>query len=140
MNQYTILGFAGALLVSFLLGGALGWHEMAVRVPAKLDAQQSADAAVCQKSQQLTKDTNDALHKSRDDIASKLAALKLQHTSACVRPSSSPRLPNGGEQHAGQNGAGVNTDWLRDYAAEAELYRQSLSDCAGFVAKERAAQ
>lgn len=139
-NPYVVLGFVGVLLVSFSGGGLLGWHEKAIRVPAMLESQQTIDQQACAKVQQLTKDANDVLQKDRDGIAAKLAALRVQHPSTCVRVASSSNLPAGGGQHAGQDGNGLNSGWLRDYAAEAEQYRAEVMVCTEFLANERQIQ
>lgn len=138
INPYLIIAAIGALLVSFISGGVLGWHEKAIRVPALLEAQQTTDQKECTKAQQLTKEANNVLQKNRDSIARKLAALRLQHPSTCVRVSSPSELPVSGDGHAGQNGSGLSTDWLREYAADAESNRKSIIECMDFVARERA--
>lgn len=139
INPYLILGAVGALLVSFLGGGMLGWHERAIRVPEELEAQQTTDQQACAKSQQLTKDANDVLQKDRDTIAARLNALRLQHPPACVRVAKPAVIPASGAEHAGQDGAGtgISSDWLREYAAEAEGYRSQVSVCVDFLKKER---
>lgn len=137
MNQYLILGAVGAFLMSFLAGGILGWHEKAIRVPAMLEAQQTTDKQACAAAQALTKETNDALQKSRRAISAKLAAYKLQHPSTCVSVTSTTNVPNSGAEHAGSNGTGLNSDWLRYFAATAEQYRAQIAMCVDFLAKER---
>ena len=143
LNPWVILGIVGALLVSFTSGGVLGWHEKSIRVPAELMAQQDLDTKACTKAQQLTKDANDALQKSHDVIAAKLKSLKLQHPSTCVHPASSSRVSGSGPVNAGQDGSGtpgINTDWLRGYAAECENYRAEVTECSTFLKQERAQQ
>lgn len=139
MNPYLIIASIGALLVSLLGGGAIGWHEEKIRVPAILEAQKTTDQTACEAAQQLTKDANDALQKDHDVIAAHLNALLVQHPAACVPVSGSANLPNGGFKYAGQNGSGLNTDWLRGYAAEAESYRREVIICTQFLTEERAA-
>lgn len=138
MNPYFILGAVGALLACFIAGGATGWHEKAIRVSALLEAQQAADQQTCAKAQQITKEAQNALQKDHDDIAAKLAALKLRHPGTCVPVPGKTQLPASGGKHAGQDGAGVSTDWLRDYAAESETYRASLVICEKVLDDERA--
>lgn len=138
LNPYLILGLLGAYLATFIAGGVLGWHEKSIRVPSLLDKQQIADQQACASAQAKTQEANDALQKDRDLIAAKLAALKLQHPTTCVPTACSPHVSGSGAGHAGQNGAGINTDWLRDYAAEAESYRSQLVICKQFLDSERA--
>jgi hypothetical protein len=137
MNQYLIAGVIAGLLVAFLGGIGLGWHERAIRVPAELEAQQTADQKTCSEAQQLTKDANDELQKDRDTIAANLSAYKLRVPASCVRVSSRPKLPSTGTKHAGSNGAGLSSDWLRTYAATAETYRSELGVCIDFLHQER---
>lgn len=137
LNPYIIIVALGLLLVSFVTGGLLGWHERAIRVPAQLESQQTIDQQACEKVQQLTKDANNDLQKSRDDIAARLSALKLQHSPTCVRPTGAANLQPGGPKHARPDGTGLSSDWLREYAAEAEQYRREVMVCTGFLAKER---
>lgn len=139
LNPYLIAVVLGALLVSFIGGGLLGWHEKTIRVPALLEGQQSVDQQECQKAQLITKGVNDVLQKERDDIARKLALVKLQHPATCVPVTASPKLPSTGSEYAGQNGSSLSSDWLRDFAAEGEQYRQELGSCIDFLAIERQA-
>lgn len=137
MNPYLMLGAIGALLVSFAGGGLLGWHERSVRVPEELIEQQNVDAKECQKAQQLTKGANDALQKNRDTIAAQLDAYKLQHPPTCVRVTGTANVPGSRPEHAGSDGEGINSGFLRDYAAKAEEYRSEVNICAGFLQAER---
>lgn len=141
MNPYLLSGALGAVIVAFLVGGFFGYQYRAGKVPAELFAQQTTDTKECDKSQAITKGSNDALQKDRDTIAGKLAAVSLQHPSACVPVARSPHVCSDGQQHAGQDGnspaTGVSSDWLRAYAADAETYRSELSVCTGFLASER---
>ena len=135
------IGLAAAAALAILITGfCVGWHEKALRVPALLEAQKAEDVNACTQAQQTTKEANDALQKDRDDIAARLASLKLQHPAACVPVACKAHIPARGDEHAGQDGAGfgLNTDWLRDYAAEAELYRSQLMVCTTFLDQERA--
>lgn len=97
----------------------------------KVAAQIAADKAACASAQAITKEANDELQKNHNAIASKLDALKLQHPSACVSVGSGPKLSSGRTKHAGQNG--ISTDWLRDYAAECEVYRSEVTTCVNFL-------
>jgi len=124
-----------AIAVAFALGGALGWHERALRIPALLEAQKVADAKECDKDKQITRKANDELQKDRDSIAQRAADYKRLHPMRCVIPTSSPELLSGGRGYANKNG--ISSDWLREYAAEAELYRRQLITCIEFLDSER---
>lgn len=137
LNPYVIAGAIGLLLASFIGGGFLGWHEKSIRVPAELQSQEVVDALECSKAQQLTKVENDQLQKDRDGIADKLSTLQLQQPPTCVRVASSPDISNSGAKHAGQDGNGISSIWLRKYAAEAEQYRSEVTVCNDFLAEER---
>lgn len=137
MNPYLMLGVLGALLVSCAASGWLGWHERAARVPAELTQQQNVDAKECQQAQQLTKGANDALQKNRDAIAAQLDAYKLQHPPTCVRTAGATDNSGSRPEHDADNGASIDTGFLRDYAAKAEEYRSEVNICAGFLQAER---
>lgn len=137
-NPYLIIAAIGTLLVSFVAGGVLGWHEKSVRVPALLEAQQTIDQKACEQVQLVTKGANDALQKNNDVIRARLRALRVLHPATCVRVSGATDIQNGGGEHAGQNGNGVSSDWLRGYAAEAEHYRTEVMVCTDFLKAERA--
>lgn len=140
-SPYLLIGVLIALLVSFLGGGVCGYRWEANRVPGFLEAQQTVDQKQCDIAQLVTKGANDALQKDRDAIAAKLNTLSVQHPRACVRIASTPKLPASGSKPSGQNGDGpsVNSDWLRAYAAEAELYRDEVNVCQKFLEDERKA-
>ena len=77
----------------------------------------------CNDQQTRTKEANDALQQTAADISSKLASYKRLHPSACVMPGKGKAQPSaGGSGHA--DGDGISSDWLREYAAQCEAYRQ----------------
>lgn len=117
-----------AVLVAFLAGGAIGWHQKSLRIPALLEAQKTADATACLKEQTITKERNDALIKERNRIAADAARYKRMHRDTCIYPAGAGKLQSTGGEHA--NLHGISTDWLRDYAALCETYRVELIDCA----------
>ncbi len=100
-----------ALMVatSLMTWRVLGWREDAGKL------------ASCQESATKLKETNDALQTSRDIIASRLADAKRVRP-ACI-PIKQPNTFQAGAEHAGENGTGISSEWLLEYAAEAELYR-----------------
>ena len=137
MNPYLIIGALVAVIVAFIVGGVVGYEYRAGKVPAELLAQQNTDVSECQKVQQVTKVENDKLQKDRDDIAAQLA-LSLRQPSTCVRVASSPVIPSSGSKHADHNGNGLNSSWLRQFAATCESYRTEVMVCTDFLAQERA--
>lgn len=137
MNPYLIIGALVAVIVAFIAGGVVGYEYRAGKVPAELLAQQNTDVSECQKVQQVTKVENDKLQKDRDDIAAQLA-LSLRQPSTCVRVASSPVIPSSGAKYAKHDGNGINSSWLRQFAATCESYRTEVSVCQDFLAQERA--
>lgn len=137
MNPYLIIGALVGVIVSFIFGGIVGYEYRAGKVPAELSEQVNADTKACDKTQAITKGSNDALQKDHDAIAAKLDALRLQKPARCVPVARTPNIPSTWQQHAGQDGAGVSSDFLRAYAAEAETYRTELTVCTDFIAAER---
>lgn len=117
--------FLGGFYIAVALGvwQVLDWREKAHRTEA---AESARDAAIeqCAKDKLVTKETNDALQKSRDDIARRLADLKRMRPAQCVPIASATHPTDGGWQYAGSNG--VDSDTLRDYAAQCESYRAEL--------------
>jgi hypothetical protein len=117
-----------AVLVAFLAGGAIGWHQKSLRIPALLEAQKTADAEACLKEQNNTKERNDALIKERNRIAADAARYKRMHRNACIYPTGAGKLQPTGGEHADVHG--ISAEWLHDYAALCETYRVELIDCA----------
>lgn len=130
MNQYLI--YALIALGLFASGVATGWHEKALRVPALLEAQQTADNKQCNIDKQISRETNDQLQKDRDSIADRLTTLLMQQPAKCVPVTGKTQLSTSGKPgHAGQNG--IRSQWLRQYAAECETYRREVTSCVGFI-------
>lgn len=134
MNQYII--YALIALGLFTAGGATGWHEKALRVPALLEEQKTADNKQCETDKQTTKEATDALQKNRDDLAQRLGALKLQHPATCVAVTGAPDLQHRGNRSAGHNG--LSSDWLYTFAADqCSNYWRQLKVCDKFLDDER---
>lgn len=131
MNPYAIYTIIGAVL--FFAGAGVGWHERVLREPALLESQKEADEAQCKTDKQTTKEANDALQKDRDIIATRLHALELRPSPSCIPVAGKTKLSGGGHEHAGQNGGGLSTLWLRQYAAECEGYRTEVITCTNFI-------
>jgi hypothetical protein len=126
LTRYKI--WLAVVLVAFLAGGAIGWHQKSLRIPALLEAQKTADAEACSKEQSNTKERNDALIKERNRIAADAARYKRLYRNTCVYPTREGELQHTGGEHA--NVHGISAEWLSDYAAVCETYRIELIDCA----------
>lgn len=125
-----------AILAIFTGGVGLGWHEKSLRVPGLLQAQQTADAGQCTKEKAVTKEATDALQKSNDDLANRLAALKLQRPTRCIPVAGTADIQHRSDRPAGRDG--LSTDWLYTYAAEqCSSYWRQLKICDKFIDDER---
>ncbi len=126
-------GAIGAFALSFLLH-IVDVHRIEANWQAKLDQQKIELENQCKADQTITKEANDDLQKKYDSIAGKLAASKRMHPARCIIPAPSKTIASsGGNGHAGQNGTGLSTDWLRDYAAECETYRSQRISLEKFI-------
>lgn len=132
-SKYWLLAMVMLSLGAF----AMGWHEKALRVPALIEDQKTSDLKACNIDKQITRKANYELQKDRDAIAQRAADYKRLHPMRCVIPANSSDVRAGGDGHAGQDGAGLSTDWLRDYAAECNLYRSEVISCINFLSEER---
>jgi hypothetical protein len=126
-----------ALLGCLILGAVGGYYFCKSGIPAQLTDQQTTDKKECEAAQQITKDANDALQKSRDSISSQLDALRLQHPTTCVRVTGRADVSGAGNKYAAANGNGLSSDWLRAFAAQCESYRSEINVCVDFLAQER---
>lgn len=139
MYPFDWLKIAGGAFVGFML--AFGLHEVDMYFVDAAHARDLASLKVelqaeCDADKKITQEANYALHKQMDDVARKLAAAKRMRPSRCIVPSSNPAgVIGSGGQHAGQDG--ISSDWLRDYAAECEIYRQERVTLDKFIADER---
>lgn len=121
-NLKTIAAVAAALAVAYALH-SLSMAAAEAEKTKALSEQAAAYTSQCDADKAKTKEANDALQKSNNDIAARLARYKRLHPNACVVPQPGGTVaPGGGAGHAGGNG--ISTDWLRDYAARCETYRQ----------------
>lgn len=121
-NLKTIAAVAAALVVAYALH-SLSMAAAEAEKRKALSEQAALYTSQCDADKAKTKEANDALQKSADDIAARLARYKRLHPNTCVMPQADGTLPaGGGAGHAG--GDGVSTDWLREYAAQCEAYRR----------------
>jgi hypothetical protein len=116
------LGAASAFALSFLLH-TVDVDRLEEKQAIALATQKTAMEKSCAEDKAITQGANDALQKNINIISSKLAASKRVHPANCLLAAPiKTDTSSGGGQHAGQNG--ISSDWLRDYAAECETYRQ----------------
>jgi hypothetical protein len=107
-------------------------HRVALAVQIKADGEQ------CDAEKKVTKDATDALANDRDDLARKLAALKLQRPASCVPISRSSAVLNQKGRPARRDEQGLSTDWLYDYSAsQCSTYWRQLKVCDKFLDDER---
>jgi len=105
---------------------------------SRIAAQKDADVAECNVDKQTTKEATDALQKNRDELAARLAALKLQRPASCVLVTRSTNVLNRGDRPARQNERGLSSDWLLDFSAnECSNYWRQLKVCDKFLDDER---
>lgn len=115
LKNWKIIAVAVPLLL--LLALVNHWRLKA----SELDVT-NAKLSSCLATAKLTKETNDALQVSRDDVASKLASYKRLHPSTCVVLRSNAKQVGTGP--AGGDGAVTGTsDDFRDFAAKCADYR-----------------
>jgi len=118
-----------AIPSALLLLQVWSWRSEALKVPALNAALNS-----CESGKQITLEANDALQKSRDVIADKLASSKRMFKT-CVPISNSTNTAASGGEYAAKNG--LPTSSLLDYAAICETYRQQRVILEKFIADER---
>ena len=104
---------------------AMTWAEASKQDALK--AQAALLTADCTAKQKVAKETNDFYQKTIGVVNARLKRSSML-SSKCVAISSDPtQLSAGGYEHAGQNG--LSTQWLHEYAAEAEEYRTQRIAC-----------
>lgn len=121
---------------------AIGWllHVADVDILKHRQAVALADlnnqlVAQCERDKAITKEANDDLQRQKDIISNRLNdALRVQ-PSLCIvpQPAHAADTAASGAKHAGQNGRGINSSWLRRYAAECETYRQQRLTLEKFI-------
>ena len=111
--------------IIFTVGTIVGWNVSGWisdwETSAKLMKQASAMTLQCDNATKRTKDANDELQKNYARIRNRLAADRLRG-SKCTIPLGSEALAILARAgYAGHDG--ISTDWLREYAAQCEIYR-----------------
>ena len=135
-----LFGLAGILVFvfgAFLFGYTLGKKAEHLESIKAITAQKIASENHCQALQNITTGIDNGLQKNLDDINGRLIS-GVMRDNACIMPlavNPASASPAGGPKHAGQNG--IQTQWLRQYAAEAEIYRVKLAACQQMLIQER---
>lgn len=130
-------GVFALLLVGFLVHH----YDDAIYTKEKNEAvaaQAKSDSEKCNQEKAITKETNDELSKNIDAITKRRNALNGVYGANCVpiiSPTGKTDPASAGNQYAGQNGKGVKSTWLRDFAAECEQYRQETITLESFIDK-----
>ncbi len=110
----------------------LGWHICGVYAKAHekqvLASQAEQLTLQCETDKKTTMEANNALRDKISNINERLISLKRVQPSKCVAiaPELADNTAGGEREYARQNGKGINSDWLRDFAAECEVYRTEV--------------
>lgn len=133
MNWLMVaLGAIPTAILAFLFH-TLDVDHLKHKQETQLIEQQATDKQVCDNDKAITKESNDALQKSHDAIAARLAQL-LQQPATCMPLSQPAQLPSSGQsKHAGSHG--ISPNWLRSFAATCEGYREEVNTCIDFTIK-----
>lgn len=131
-----------AILVTGFIAFQLHKIDVA-RLEAKqnkaLAAQEKQLNEACDKAQQITKEVSHDYQEQLSTLGRQLDTLKrVRAQSKCVPVSNSPARRDE-PTHAGEffRHHGLRTDWLYDFAGDAEKYRLQLIACQNFIKKER---
>lgn len=89
----------------------------------------------CDEAKKLTEESNGSLHKNYSSVERKRDDAKRVQPSSCIGLSVAGKADtkSAGGGHAAENG--IETDWLRDYAADCERYRQERIALEDFINK-----
>ena len=109
-----------------------GYHVRGLLVPQELAAQAKQLQIQCEADKKITKEANDDLQKNLDAVTAKRNAERL-HVNICVPLTKPTKHPSGRAKHAGQDA--ISSDWLFDYAAECETYRDEVITLIDFQNK-----
>jgi len=132
--QFKII--AALVMMAIFTGGAL--YIRALRAEVKLIERENAalesSLSQCLSNQQLTAEVSNDYQKKVAALNRKLADIKrLRDNARCVPISTGPGRRDAATGTGEPSGSGLNSDWLIEYAAEAERYRLQLLGCQDFV-------
>lgn len=131
-------GAAGMAVVALLLHNvSLAWTKASYE--RKIENARAEEVAACERDKNLTKEVSSDYQKQISALNSRIADLKRVRPSVCI-PVANPAARCDGTAviggHAGANGqGGVTSDFLYDFAGEAETYRLRLIACQSFISK-----
>lgn len=131
-------GAAGMAVIALILHNvSLEWTKASYE--RKIEAVKQEQIAACERDKNLTKEVSDGYQKQVASLTARIADLKRVRPSACI-PVANPAARCDGTAviggHAGANGqGGVTSDFLYDFAGEAETYRLRLIACQSFISK-----
>ena len=126
-----------AVVALFLHNISLEWTKASYE--RKIEAAKQEQIAACERDKNLTKEVSDGYQKQVASLTARIADLKRVRPSSCI-PVANPAARCDGSAssggHAGANGqSGVTSDFLYDFAGEAETYRLRLIACQSFISK-----
>ena len=132
-----LIAIAAATLAMIVLVWKVDqWRNKASQLDEVKSALSSA-IAKCEADKRITKEANDALQKSSDDISMRFASARVQFNSACMPVTNTSFTSSGRIKHAGGNDKGLRSEWLLGYSATCETYRSQRMILEKFIADER---
>lgn len=130
-----VTGIAAAVVAAL---ACFGLHYLDVQRinlvhQAALDTQKSNLLADCNADKKLTEEASHVYQTDLDDL-SKRAAERLRQPAACVPITpAAAGYPSAASPGKSVQPNGLSTQWLYDYADEAEKYRLQLRSCQKFI-------
>lgn len=123
LANWRLFAIGIVLSVVFGLGYKVGADVGEWRCTQKLDTLAAAMQARCESDKEITRKANDGLQKQNDIISGRLAALKRVQSS-CIMPTSHAANATGGESGVNAGAHGLSAQFLLEFAAECEQYKQ----------------
>ena len=127
-----------ALMAAFGIIFALYRHEAAALLTSQQNLNDAHEAIhQLEKNAAITERTNNAYQNDLSSLRADIVRMR-QRPAVCVGVATAPVVPDGsgqGAAHDGKNeqGAGLHSEWLQDYAIEAERYRIERNACFYFL-------
>lgn len=130
-SNWRLFAKAAGYVAVFMAGYYVSSQFAEGRLKRALEAQQTALEQQCKDDKAITEGGNNELQKKYNAIAAKLKRVQSAH---CIVPATGETQPStSGGGHAGKNG--LSTNWLGEYAAECERYRQERLTLEQFEAE-----
>lgn len=128
----------GAAVLAIAWGGSHlrgMWDD--AKLQRELGAQETALIAKCDADKKITEDVGREYETKISALNRRIAALRVQ-PSSCLPVTSTATGRNGSTTGTINAGAhGISSEFLIDYAGEAEKYRLQLISCQDFIQRER---